>query len=261
LNTEAAISIRVIFAISLDFTPEAITSFKQQQIQPFSSYAMFSLWNKPYYLVSQNDPRMKRKSNVDSLGLKKSVCEILGFLVAIVLMVAIVFTSIVSTSRTESQPSLSDCGNSPSTARTRGCSFDLISFAWQTPECFDASLVSEFATWDDWTFYTDRKGNMTVPQEVALLGEQSLWVTWDYHLVHCTFMWRQMHRAYEKGWIDAHLHAYNHTLHCQKMLLIKGMDAEVIITRADVIYPACEMVGGEARSNWWNNVYSSSMTE
>ncbi|KAF2232808.1 hypothetical protein EV356DRAFT_237128 [Viridothelium virens] len=136
----------------------------------------------------------------------------------------------------------SSCGDSVETARQRGCSFDLISFAWQTPECYDAALVSEFASWDSWNFYADDKLTLPVTQEMALHGNRTLFVEWDYHIVHCTFMWRQMHRAYERGWIDSHLGSYNHTLHCQKMILMESAAVENAITVARVIYPECDRV-------------------
>jgi hypothetical protein len=77
------------------------------------------------------------------------------------------------------QPKFSSCRNSTASARERGCFFDMISFSWQTPECFIEPLVSEFSTWDNWTFYTEKRGNVTVPTEVTLLGERDLWVTWN----------------------------------------------------------------------------------
>ena len=141
---------------------------------------------------------------------------------------------------------LSSCGNTPTSARERGCLFDLISFTWQVPECYDASLVSAFASWDEWVFYTEAGGNVTVPKEVALRGERDLWVSWKYHIVHCTFTWRQMHRAYERGWIDTHLRAYNHTLHCQDMILLEDKP-EVAVTVAMLRYPTCERVSDKSQ--------------
>ena len=73
-----------------------------------------------------------------------------------------------------------------------------------------------------------------------------------------------MHRAYERGWIDAHLHAYNHTLHCQHMLLMQGIDDEDVATRATVIYPVCEKVRGVGEgegASLWDKVYSIYSTE
>lgn len=157
------------------------------------------------------------------------------------------------------------CGDNPTTARERGCSFDLISFAWQMPECYDSSLVEEFANWETWTFWMDENGTTTVPQEVARLGERTLWMKWHYHIVHCTFVWRQLHRAYEAGWIDSDLRSYKHTTHCQRMLLMDGIEVDdgrffsisndTVITSANIIYPVCEKVGKlSSGSSWWDSI-------
>ncbi|KAF2163039.1 hypothetical protein M409DRAFT_26485 [Zasmidium cellare ATCC 36951] len=151
--------------------------------------------------------------------------------------------TIVAISTTSSRPTWTSCGNDPATAKSRGCSFDLLSFAWQTPECYDTSLMDEFASWNhdsDWNFYNDPNYTEPVSQQIASQGERGpLFVKWDYHVVHCTFMWRQMHRAYEKGWIDSHLANYNHTLHCQKMILMSPEDAVKKPVMARLIYPEC----------------------
>lgn len=140
-------------------------------------------------------------------------------------------------------PQWTSCGSSPLEARSRGCSFDIISFSWQTPECHDASLISDFLDWGDWDFYTDFKGNMTVPLEEAWKGDRALWVSWDYHVVHCTFMWRLMHRSYERGWISETLHSYDHTLHCQDVLLDKEVEAGAVVTKGELVFPDCLQVG------------------
>lgn len=62
------------------------------------------------------------------------------------------------------------CGDNPEMARSRGCQFDVINFALQTRECFDASLVAEFAEVEPWTFWKteDNNSNETVPQYVEI---------------------------------------------------------------------------------------------
>lgn len=141
----------------------------------------------------------------------------------------------------------SSCGTDPETARSRNCTFDLISFTWQTPECYDADLTANFTAWDSWNWYADEFSDDIVPHDVAVLGERDTWVSWDYHIVHCTFMWLQMHRAFERGWIGHHLHVYDHTVHCQKTLLKNGEPGhEVFRTPARVLYPRCERVGSAA---------------
>jgi len=163
---------------------------------------------------------------------------------AFLLIVVLATASALSLRLRASSKTWSSCGDSLETARNRNCSFDLISFAWQTPECYDTELVSEFASWNNWTFYADDKFTSPVSQEIAIQGNRTpLFVKWDYHIVHCTFMWRQMHRAYERGWIDSHLGNYSHTLHCQHMILMDSSAAEHAITVARVIYPQCTKMG------------------
>lgn len=94
-------------------------------------------------------------------------------------------------------------------------------------------------------------GNISVSQAVAIEGEQSLWVTWHYHMVHCTFMWRLMQRSYERGWIDANLRSYNHTMHCQKMMLKQGVEDSDVGTRAKIIYPTCVQIESGTRRSVW----------
>ncbi|KAH6623366.1 hypothetical protein F5144DRAFT_595548 [Chaetomium tenue] len=138
------------------------------------------------------------------------------------------------------------CGTTPSTARARNCRFDILSFAWQTPECYDAELMTAFLQHRPWQFYAHpNRTDAVVSLEVALQGEQTLYVDWAYHVAHCTFMWRQMHRAYRlRGWVDSHLDAYKHTLHCQGVLLERGVGGGRVNVVAAVKYPECREVGG-----------------
>lgn len=138
------------------------------------------------------------------------------------------------------------CGTTPSEARARNCRFDILSFAWQTPECYDDELMTAFLQRHPWQFYLHpNRTDEVVSLEVALQGEQTLYVDWEYHVAHCTFMWRQMHRAYRlRGFVDSHLDAYKHTLHCQGVLLEKGVPGGVVNVVAAVKYPECREVGG-----------------
>lgn len=200
-----------------------------------------------YEPVPQPYPNEKRERRPTEYILRA-----LGFVVIGVLISTTVFCAVMGSSTLlRHTPKWLSCGDSPETARARGCSFDIISFAWQTPECYDEPLVNEFLNWDNWEFFTEREGNHTVPRNQALQGEQNLFMRWKYHVVHCTFMWRQMHRAYECGYIPSHLHAYNHTLHCQHILLARHMPYEVALTEGDVIYPTCDMVGGSDSKAVW----------
>lgn len=142
------------------------------------------------------------------------------------------------------------CGSSPAEAESRGCRFDILSFAWQTPECYDAELMRDFINHDTWQFYTHPYPNNTGDAEVvdlatALEGQRTLYVDWKYHITHCTFMWRQMHRAYAgRGYVDSHLDSYKHTLHCQAVLLDRNTPFGRVNVVAEVKYPECRRIGG-----------------
>lgn len=144
-------------------------------------------------------------------------------------------------------PAFTSCGHSPSEARARGCSFDITSFAWLTPECYDHTSMEEFLSWSDWSWYASEEPRnlTTLPFETAVRGEYNMFVDWNYHLVHCTFMWRQQHRAMEQGYIGRHLVHYEHTLHCQHTLLQDAQKNRDIRTPARVVYPPCLKIGTE----------------
>jgi hypothetical protein len=134
------------------------------------------------------------------------------------------------------------CGSSPAEARGKGCRFDIVSFAWKFESCFDEDLSQEFMAENDWEFYEDKEGERKVSIEVVRRGERDMWVSWRFHMVHCTYMWRQMHRALTSGRpIDSHLSAYHHTLHCGEVLLNRNKSMDAINTMAPIIYPVCEM--------------------
>jgi len=56
----------------------------------------------------------------------------------------------------------------PSEARSRNCSFDLISFAWQLPPCYDAPLIAEFQSWSNWTLYNTNTHSFPIHHHMSL---------------------------------------------------------------------------------------------
>jgi hypothetical protein len=213
--------------------------------------------NLPYKPISQDENDQIAEPPPKPLQYDKT--RLIWPVFGLFLFLTIATTVILALLSRSHRPTWESCGSDPATARARGCTFDLISFAWQTPECYDASLVADFADWETWTYYTEEGGersNTTVAQEVVLLGEQNMWITWHFHLVHCTFIWRQMHRAFERGWIDSHADNYNHTKHCQKALL-RGTGYDEDFTRAPVIYPVCRQLEKRGGVGLWDSLYSS----
>jgi len=101
------------------------------------------------------------------------------------------------------------------------------------------------------TFWTNNTAIEIVPLEVAAKGEMNLHVTWETHVIHCTYMWMQMHRAYaDRGYIDSHLDNWAHTKHCQSVLLEKGYGLETVNAEGRVNYPECRNVRFGKPRNW-----------
>lgn len=133
------------------------------------------------------------------------------------------------------------CGSSPSEARSQGCLFDLLSFAWQAPECYDNETIAEFEAVTLWKYYRDEAGTAQVSHTEAAQGLHSFHVPWEFHRVHCLFMRRQMLRAILDGRpLDAHVAAYGHTLHCGEVILDESTPLDSMGTDTPVVFPECK---------------------
>jgi hypothetical protein len=137
------------------------------------------------------------------------------------------------------------CGSSAAEARARGCHFDIISFSWLPNECYDAELSRSFDDESEleWFLYANRTQPLT--HEEIMTGEYTgLYVNWEYHLRHCMAMWKKLHRAVlgdlGNRAIDSYIGSYEHTKHCEHMLLgAQGIAFDAINTRIDVKFPDC----------------------
>lgn len=111
--------------------------------------------------------------------------------------------------------------------------------------------MEQFIAYDNWTFYTKTDINTTdtevtwetVDLATALEGRRTLYVNWKHHVTHCTFIWRQMHRAYMvRGYIDNHVDDDRHTLHYQKTLLENEIPWDSVTAVASPKYPECRKI-------------------
>jgi hypothetical protein len=137
------------------------------------------------------------------------------------------------------EPTAISCGDNPDTARSLNCSFDLLSFSWLPSQCYDFQLTSTFLQRYNWTWYRSKTSEdpsvnepIPVSQTVALLGnETELYGSDEYHIIHCIYMWRKLHRGIEVerdglepgsasgAWIDSYMGNFMHTDHCSSFLL------------------------------------------
>ncbi|MCJ1224801.1 hypothetical protein MMC12_001446 [Toensbergia leucococca] len=137
------------------------------------------------------------------------------------------------------------CGNTTQSARLQNCTFDPISFSWLPAPCTDTHLTAAFLAKRPWQWYLDRAGTQPAPRSEVLRGDHdNLYVTAEYHILHCTYMWRKMHRAVAAGWlIDGYVGRFEHTAHCEAMIL-EGLEGKerVVDTVIRMKWPECPMV-------------------
>ena len=93
------------------------------------------------------------------------------------------------------------CGDTPDAARAAGCVFDIVSFCFLHPRCHDFELAAEFAAVEPWQWFRERSNESdTIPREQVLAGQFNVsFVEYRYHIEHCLFMWRKLHRVVLSG--------------------------------------------------------------
>jgi hypothetical protein len=130
------------------------------------------------------------------------------------------------------------CGDTSSSARLANCTFDIMSFSWLPPACADPELTAEFSAIQSWTWWLDTDRTAVVPFDEVVKGDhRMLFVTREYHMYHCTYMWRKLHRgllegrknAEKRGVVDTYIGEYGHTAHCEMMLI--GMEGGDVIDK------------------------------
>ncbi|KAG9228255.1 hypothetical protein BJ875DRAFT_527822 [Amylocarpus encephaloides] len=113
------------------------------------------------------------------------------------------------------------CGNTTATAHAHGCVYDLIPGAWVPPACFDEELEDEFLALSEWQWFADinQTKEVSLKDLKATGGPNLLYVSTPYHVQHCVFTWKKLHRAiiHQKP-IDTQIGRYGHTEHCAMAL-------------------------------------------
>lgn len=148
-------------------------------------------------------------------------------------------------------PSAANCGRSSDEARSLGCHFDVMSFTWSRSSCFDGPLMDEFLGLKNWTWWLPHTSESTVNTPLTIDDVSSgqyaeLNVSWEYHLYHCTYMWRKMHRAVLNGKpLDSYVGNWAHTEHCEMMLLDRSKELNSHKTVIRRKFPDCPGTGGE----------------
>ncbi|KAL1622437.1 hypothetical protein SLS54_005002 [Diplodia seriata] len=133
------------------------------------------------------------------------------------------------------------CGNSPEEAQALGCVWDLMSFGWIHPRCYNPE---ESQLWMDkygpWKWYYDLNATAEIPDD-ELTGTRRVYTEQGYHVVHCLYIFKLLHLAGMSGHIvtDEAI-PLAHTQHCVDMISApKYTDFKHINTRVDMLFARC----------------------
>ncbi|TVY27467.1 hypothetical protein LHYA1_G003187 [Lachnellula hyalina] len=137
-----------------------------------------------------------------------------------------------------------DCGGTPAEAKDRGCVWDLMSFSWTHPACYNKNESETFlAEYGPWKWYenVDNKPGAEVLDESDLPYMSMVWTQEHYHIAHCTYILKLLHLAAMSGHLvtDEGIGMF-HTDHCVKVFLDpERVVFEKVTTRVQLLYGKC----------------------
>ena len=164
----------------------------------------------------------------------------------IVVLILIVYFTI--SRRPASSPTWDQCGTTPEEARARGCIFETTGFAWLPKNCLDPDTENEFLDYLDTNslkIYGHYNSTIEVPIDEVRKGDRGYWVYQQYHLTHCLFLIKKMHRAVTEGKaVDGLIKPFGHTEHCVHQLLLPPELRRDEIQFSYLKFPYCGRPGG-----------------
>lgn len=141
---------------------------------------------------------------------------------------------------------IDQCGTTPAEARAKGCVFEMTGFSWLPKECADPTVEIEFLESKELQYYRDANYTQEVSLDEVKRGDgPGFFVKQDYHLAHCGFLFKKLHRALSQGHkVDGLISPVHHTGHCVHMLLGPPNSRWDAIQFAYTKYPYCGKDGG-----------------
>ncbi|KIX96535.1 uncharacterized protein Z520_07801 [Fonsecaea multimorphosa CBS 102226] len=159
---------------------------------------------------------------------RAKILSMVVVIASVVVLVSLGLRFIIAESATRSNnnaatlsSSSQDCGSTRDSALTRGCVFDIVTFAWVAPACHDRELSAEFGSLRAWGWFLDQNSTQAVPQSEVEDGRfDVVYVSRAQLAYRCVYMWRKLHRAIlRRGPLDSFVAQYNTTEYCGRMLL------------------------------------------
>ncbi|KAM3064761.1 hypothetical protein ACMFMG_012075 [Clarireedia jacksonii] len=137
-----------------------------------------------------------------------------------------------------------DCGNSPEEAKVLGCVWDLMSFSWTHPACYNKNVSDAFLEkYGPWKWYLN-ENNKPVGEELTeedLPYVPMVWTQEHYHIAHCTYIFKLLHIAAMSGHLVTNEGiGMFHTNHCVDVFLDpERVPFEKVTTRVQLLFGKC----------------------
>lgn len=136
-----------------------------------------------------------------------------------------------------------DCGNTATEAKALDCRFDMVLHAWLPRDCVSGDDVEDEVLMyadRDWHWGLDNKTETSL--ETVRGGELAyVWTSFDWHVAHCAYVWKRLHRAMlaGDGKVDSYTTSYSHTKHCVEMVAGRDEMRKVAGTQVYAKFPTC----------------------
>ncbi|KAH8648272.1 hypothetical protein BGZ60DRAFT_534953 [Tricladium varicosporioides] len=144
------------------------------------------------------------------------------------------------------------CGTNPQEAQARGCLWDIMSFGWVHPSCWDPAESARMeAKYGPWEWYTDKPFNITdqvpdvtgqVPLKMEELPfEPIVWTTHGYHVQHCLYILKMLHLGgMSGGSVSNEGIELAHTDHCVGLISDPAVTPyQKINTKVNLLFVQC----------------------
>lgn len=136
------------------------------------------------------------------------------------------------------------CGSTPEEAKQLGCHFDMFSFAYYAPACYNKPFHDDFlAQHRDEIQWTHMDYTPVTTEEVLEGIHTDLRpISGQFHDLHCTYEWLRLIKALAEGRpLDRKLSKVEHSHHCSMNLLQKDKSQrnETATQTASLLFGRC----------------------
>ncbi|KAG4433711.1 hypothetical protein IFR05_010792 [Cadophora sp. M221] len=114
---------------------------------------------------------------------------------------------------------IAGCGMSPEEAKEKGCVWDLMSYGWTHPACYNKAESEKWlAEYGPWKWYNDLNATEPIADE-DLPNSWLVYAEQGYHVQHCLYILKLIHLAAMSGHlVTDEAIPLAHTGHCTKMM-------------------------------------------